>query len=344
MNYHTFITVVYTRLSKLKFLILGIGVLAALCCFIYTKTIPKVYSSRATVFPLNASNDNAGAASALTSLLGLSETPKSFIQEASINIVDLALSRNTREAVALETIPTLGNKSVAVLVIEEYNKRKPFYKSTINIPESKEMLAAVGANLLKDHFFAKINKNGILEINFNTTSEALVGPVSYIFVDKISEFYKELKIKKAKRDYDFMCEKVDSLELVLASYDKSAIGMSNTTLFVAPDKLQFQLPKQNLSNEKSRVMRQRDMSAENKEEALWRLQKETPIIAMLDKPDAPYDTYKPSAMLYSAIGFMISIILAVMTLIFVPLYRFIKFEIRKSVFETPNSSIDFTSE
>ncbi len=332
MNYQTFITVVYTRISKLKFLILGIGVLAALCCFIYTKTIPKVYSSRATVFPLNASNDNAGAASALTSLLGLSETPKSFIQEASINIVDLALSRNTREAVALELVPALGNKSVAVLVIEEYNKKKPFYKSSIKIPESKEMLAAVGGNLLKDNFFAKINKNGILEINFNTTSEAFVGPVSYIFVDKISEFYKELKIKKAKRDYDFMCEKVDSLELVLATYDKSAIGMSNTTLFVAPDKLQYQLPKQNLSNEKSRVMRQRDMSAENREEALWRLQKETPIIAMLDKPDAPYDTTKPSAILYGAIGFIISIVLLIFILIFIPTYRFIKSEIRASVF------------
>ncbi len=332
MNYQKFITVVYARLSKLKFLILGVGVLVALCCFIYVKTLPKLYSSKATVFPLNASNDNAGAASALSSLLGLAETPKSFIQEASINIVDLALSRNTREAVALELIPALGNKSVAVLVIEEYNNRKPFFKSSINIPESKEMLAAVGANLLKDNFFAKINKNGILEINYSTTNEALVGPVSYIFVDKISEFYKELKIKKAKRDYDFMCEKVDSLELVLASYDKSAVGMANTTLFVAPDKLQYQLPKQNLSNEKSRVMRQRDMSAENREEALWRLQKETPIIAMLDKPDAPYDTFKPSAILYAAIGFMISVVLIVIILIFIPTYRFIKSEIRAAVF------------
>lgn len=332
MNYHKFITVVYARISKLKFLILSIGVLVALCCFIYAKTLPKVYSSKATVFPLNASNDNAGAASALSSLLGLAEAPKSFIQEASINIVDLALSRNTREAVALELIPALQNKSVAVLVIEEYNKRKPFYKSSIKIPDSKEMLAAVGANLLKENFFAKINKNGILEINYSTNNEALVGPVSYIFVDKISEFYKELKIKKAKRDYDFMCEKVDSLESVLASFDKSAIGMSNTTLFVAPDKLQYQLPKQNLSNEKSRVMRQRDMSAENREEALWRLQKETPIIAILDKPDAPYDTTKPSAILYGGIGFLMSIFLMIFILIFIPTYRYIKSEIRASVF------------
>jgi hypothetical protein len=89
VNYQTFITVVYTRLSKLKFLILGIGVLVALSCFIYTKTIPKVYSSRATVFPLNASNDNAGAASALGGAAGAISNASAAIG-ASLNKLGLA--------------------------------------------------------------------------------------------------------------------------------------------------------------------------------------------------------------------------------------------------------------
>lgn len=333
MNYKLFISTVYTRLSRLKYFILIVSVLVATVCFIYCKFIPKVYTSKATVFPLNATNDNTNAASALSSMLGLTETPKSFIQEASINIVDLALSRNTREAVALERIPQMENKTIAELMIDEYNKRKAIYKPSISVPSKNETLAAIGGDLLKDNFFAKINKNGILEINFTTTNESMVGPVSYMFVEKISAFYKELKMRKAKLDYDFMSLKVDSLESVLKSFDNTAIGMSNTTMFVAPDKLQYQLPKENLGNEKSRVMRQRDLSTDNREEALWRLQKVTPIIAMLDKPDPPYETYKPSSLMYAVIGFMLSFILITLALIALPTYHYLKSEIKRVVLQ-----------
>ncbi len=333
MNYKSFISTVYTRLSRLKYFILIMGILVATVCFIYCKNIPKVYTSKATVFPLNATNDNANAASALSNMLGLTETPKSFIQEASINIVDLALSRNTREAVALERIPQMENKTIAELMINEYNKRKAIYKPSISVPSQNELLAAIGGDLLKGNFFAKINKNGILEINFSTTNENMVGPVSYMFVEKISAFYKELKMRKAKLDYDFMSLKVDSLESVLQSFDKTAIGMSNTTMFVASDKLQYQLPKENLGNEKSRVMRQRDLSTDNREEALWRLQKVTPIIAMLDKPDPPYETYKPSSIIYAVIGFFLSIILITLALIALPTYHYLKSEIKRVVLQ-----------
>ncbi len=306
--------------------------------FFYCKRIPTVYTAKATVFPLNASNDNANAASALTNMLGLSETPKSFIQEASINIVDLAQSRNTREAVSLERLPEIGNKTIAELMIEEYNKHKPFFKPSIAKPANDKALAAIGGNLLKDGFFAKINKNGILEINCSSTDVKLVGPISYVFVEKISAFYKELKIKKAKLDYDFMSIKVDSLDLVLSSFDVRAISMSNTTMFVAPDKLQYQLPKENLANNKNKVMRQRDLDMDNKEEALWRLQKVTPIIAILDKPDPPYDAKKPSSIMYAIIGFFLGIAFCIFLFSIGLIYRYLKSEIKRAVFESDNKS------
>lgn len=333
MNYDTFIRKAYDRISKMKFIILSIAVVSAVMVFFYCKSTPKIYSSTATVFPLNATNDNAGAASALSSLLGLSETPKSFIQEASINIVDLALSRNTREAVAMVAIPNMSGKTIAELVINEYNQHKPFYKKSIALPSDSIQLAATGAKLLKETYAASINKNGILEIHYASTNAALLKEVTYVFVDKISTFYKELKIRKAKLDYDFMNEKVDSLELILAGFDKDAISMSNTTLFVPTDKLQYQMPKLNLSSEKSRVMRQRDLATDNREEALWRLQKVTPIIAMLDKPEPPFDEYKPSAVLYALITMMAVSLLLVLLLIALPLASFLKTSIKDSLFQ-----------
>jgi hypothetical protein len=286
---------------------------------------------------LTATNDNSGATSQLSAILGISETPKSFSQEASINIVELAQSRNTREAVALQRLPDFGNKTIAALLIENFNSTRSLFEPAIKMPADSITLAATGGNLLKAGFSARINKNGILEINFSSTDMKLVAPVSYQFIEKISEFYKELKMKKAKLDYDFTLRKIDSLETVLNVYDKKAVRMANTTLFVSPEKIEYQIPKENLVNEKDRVMRQRDASANNREEALWRLQKVTPIIAILDKPDPPYDIKKPSALLYAVIGFILGIIIAACLVISGNLYRYAKAEAKKAILGSPDA-------
>jgi uncharacterized protein involved in exopolysaccharide biosynthesis len=329
---HELIKKIFLRISRFKILIVLGGITGAVLMVIYTMRVDPVYTSRATVFPLNASPDNSAATSALSSMLGLSETPKSFSQEASINIVELAQSRNTREAVALQRLPDHGNRRIASLLIENYNKTKESFQSKIKEPVDTMELAALGGNLLKPDFAAKINKNGILEINYSSRDISLVSPISYQFIDKISEFYKELKIKKARLDYDFTVNKIDSLDKVLDSFDRKAIHLSNTTLFVAADKLEFQIPKENLVNEKDRVSRQRDASTNNREEALWRLQKVTPIIAILDKPDPPFDTKKPSAFIFAMIGFILGAILLTGVVVSGILYSYAKEEAKKAIF------------
>lgn len=321
----------FFRVSRFKLLILIGGLAGALLLFIYARRVEPIYTSRATVFPLNAPQDNSAATSALTSMLGLSETPKSFSQEASINIVELAQSRNTREAVAMQRLKDHGNKTIAVLLIDNYNKTKSSFQPAIKMPVDSAKLFAIGGNLLKPDFNAKINKNGILEINYSSKDFSLVGPITYQFIDKISEFYKELKIRKAKLDYDFTLNKIDSLEKVLNIFDRKAIHMANTTLFVAPEKIQYQIPKENLVNEKDRVLRQRDASANNREEALWRLQKVTPIIAILDNPDPPYDIKKPSSLIYALIGFIVGIILAIAFCVTDLFYKYAKAEVKKAI-------------
>lgn len=331
MTYQQLIKGIFNRVRRIKLLVLLVGLILAVLLFFYARKAAPVYVSRASVFPLTASNDNSAAASALSGLLGLSETPKSFSQDASINIVELALSRNTREAVAMEKMPAFGNKTVAQLMIEDYNQGKRFYESAISVPADSVDLAAVGANLLKLAFSARINKNGILETNFAATNQKLVQPVSYLFIDKISAFYRELKIKKAQQDYDFTVKKVDSLDLVLGVYDQKAVRMANTTLFVTPEKMEYQIPKENLVNEKDRVRRQRDAAAGNREEALWRLQKVTPIISILDKPDPPFDIKKPSAMMYGLVGLAVGMLLALLIGVSDILYRYMMTEAKKAI-------------
>ena len=323
---------IFLRIGRYKFIIILGGVVLAALLYFYAKQSHTVYTSRASVFPLTSSSDNSTANSTLSSILGISDAPKSFSQEASINIVELALSRNTREAVALTPMPQFANRTIAELLIDNFNKTKSFFGESIKMPTDNTKLAAIGGGLLKSGIFAKINKNGILEINFSCTSEELVGPISYVFIDKISEFYKELKIKKARIDYDFTISKIDSLDHVLAGYDKKAIHMANTTLFVPSDKIEFNIPKENLVGEKDRVQRQRDASANNREEALWRLQKVTPIIATLDKPDPPYEVQKTSGVLYASLGFFIGCLLTAVIMVAGLLYNYAKWEMNKAIF------------
>jgi hypothetical protein len=117
---------IYLRVGKFKLLIFLAGVVMAAGMFYYARLIPTVYTTKATVFPLTASNETSSASNAITTLLGGSDAPKSFSQEASINIVELAQSRNTREAVALRRLPEFGNKMIAELLIDSYNQSKFF--------------------------------------------------------------------------------------------------------------------------------------------------------------------------------------------------------------------------
>ncbi len=313
------------KIYHVRLLIFITGILFAMAMFFYAKTSTIVYTSRATVFPLNSSSDNSPS-NAITSLLGLTDATKSFSPEASINIIELAKSRNTREAVAMERIPEMGNKTIAALVIENYNQNKSFFSASVNTPQNPAALAAAGAALLEEDMTPKLNKNGILEIAYNSTNLILAEKVNYIFIDKISNFYKELRIKKALLDYNFIVAKVDSLDKVINALDGKTIGISNKTLFVAPEKLQYQMPKENLSNEKNRILQQRTASTNNREDALWRLQKATPVIEILDKPVPPFDIIKPSAILYALMGLIGGMVLAIIVSISSISYRYVRNE------------------
>ena len=101
------------RLKKFSWLILLLAIGFAGFFYYMAKQSLVLYTSKATVFPLNSSGDNSVTSSTISNILGLSDAPKSFSGEASINIVELATSRRTREAVAMERIPSMQNKSIA---------------------------------------------------------------------------------------------------------------------------------------------------------------------------------------------------------------------------------------
>ena len=320
------------RITKFSWLILIIAIGFGGFFYYMAKQSLVYFTSKATVFPLNSSGDNSVTSSTISNILGLSDAPKSFSGEASINIVELATSRRTREAVSIERIPSMKNKTISELLIEEYNTHTGFMQNQkINMPTDSLQLSNTGSNLLRGGFSAKINKNGILELYFSNTNQQIVREVSYVFINKISSFYIDLKKKKAQIDYEFAVKKADSLSHVLNSLDQHAIELDETTFFTNEDLKRYSLPKFNLAQDKSTVQSQYYYAVNNREAAAYKLQKETPIIEPLDKPEPPYDAIQVSTTFYTLIGLILGTLIGLLLVSWKILKKFLSEELNKAI-------------
>jgi hypothetical protein len=319
------------RIRRYKFLIVAAGLLLAVLAFFYASSKRSTYTAKATLFPLTSPTDNAISNSMLNGILGLSDAPKSFSNEATINIIELALSRRIREAVAITRLPQFDNKRVAELLIADINEHQSLFAKAVSVPADSTLLAIKGGELLKPVINAKMSKNGVLEFYYTGTNEAFITPVSNVLIEKLSAFYVELKRQKALDDYNFTLDKIDSLQRMINMVDRDAIGMQKRTMFTPGELLEYAIPKENISSEKTRILRQRDMYINNRDEAVWRLQKVTPIIAVLDKPTPPFDKKTQPFFLLIIIGFIGGCILATFIVLFTPLLQYARQELYKSI-------------
>ncbi len=331
MNNIDLIKQLLKRLRKYSWLIVVIALIFGALFFYMAKQSVMLFTSTATVFPLSSSNTNS-TGTAISNLLGLTDAPKSFTEDASINIVELANSRRTREAVAMEKIPSMHNKTISELLIEENNKYTGFMQNNaIKKPLDSLRQINIASELLKGAFSAKINKNGILELHFSNSNQQLVREVSYVYIDKLSGFYIDLKKKKAQIDYEFSIKKADSLLLVLNALDKRAISQDETTFFTNEERQRFSLPKINLAQDKATVQSQYYYAVNNRESAAYRLQKETPIIEPLDRPEPPYDPVKKSKIIYTLIGLILGGFLAVLVVSWKIINKYLGDELNRAI-------------
>lgn len=319
------------RLKKYGWIIIVIAVIFGGFFFYMAKQSVMLFTSTATVFPLSSSN-NTTTSSAISNLLGLTDAPKSFTEDASINIVELANSRRTREAVAMEKIPSMKNKTISELLIEENNKYTGFMQNDfIETPMDSLRQINIASNLLKGAFSAKINKNGILELHFSNSNQKLVREVSYVYIEKLSTFYIDLKKKKAQIDYEFSVKKADSLLQILNALDKRAVALDESTFFTNDELKRYSLPKVNLAQDKATVQSQYYYAVNNRESAAYRLQKETPIIEPLDRPEPPYDPIKKSKIIYTIIGMILGGFLGVLAVSWKVINKYLSDELSKAI-------------
>jgi hypothetical protein len=332
MNTVELIKKLIDRIKKFSWVIVLMGLLFAGFFYYLAKQNVRVYIARSTVFPLNATNENSVSGNAISSILGLADAPKSFTADASINIVELATSRRTREAVAMSKMPQFGNKTIAELLIEENNKHTGFMQSVvIKMPTDSLSLANTASAMLKPAFSAKVGKNGILELIYQNSSAELAKDVSYVYINKLSEFYIDLKKKKAQIDYEFAVRKADSLKKVLDVLDAKAVALDEKTFFTDEQLKRFSIPKINLQSEKQAVQSQYYYAINNRESAAYKLQKETPIIEPLDKPEPPFDVVQKSKIMYALVGAFLGVFLGLILISWKVISNYLGNELNKAI-------------
>ena len=332
MNNFELIKQLLLRLKRFSWVIILIALGFGGFFYFMAKRSILLYTAKATVFPLNSSTDNNVSGSTIGNILGLSSVNTSFSGEASINIVELATSRRTREAVAMQHVTSMENKLVSELLIEENNRHTGFMQND-PLPDKPDSLQLVNiaSNMLLAGFQAKISKNGILELYFTNSNPGIVREITYIYIDKLSSFYIDLKKKKAQIDFEFAVKKADSLLTVLENLDKHAVALDESTFFTNEELKRYSLPKQNLAQDKSVVQSQYYYAVNNREAAAYRLQKETPIIEPLDRPEPPYDVIKKSAAFYSIIGLFLGALIGIILVSWKIASKYISDELNRAV-------------
>jgi hypothetical protein len=85
-------------------------------------------------------------------------------------------------------LPAFGNKTIAELLIEDHNSHKSFFEKDTRLPSDSIAAAVAGAEFLKTGIVAKMSKNGVLELYFSHPNSSLITPISYVLIDKVSQF------------------------------------------------------------------------------------------------------------------------------------------------------------
>lgn len=332
---------IVSRLKRFKWLILLAGLLFGLGMYYYAKKIPPTYTSFASLFPVSLNSQSLTADGGLGAILGKSGSGGSInIGEANINFNDLAMSRTSSEAVALTKVPEFAYESVAVLLINEYNKKLKPWQEKIIIPKNSEELMIIGGSFVRGGLQTKVSKTGAIELRFTNTNPDLLTPISNIIIDKLSQFYIDLKITKARNDYNFMLKKKDSIESALKVIENKLVRMNNTTMFVNDKKLQYTIPQENALADRDRLRSMRVSAYNSLEDALWRLQRVTPIIKILDKPLPPHSVSATSTKIYAGIGFLIGALLSTLIVISDLLFKFLTAQVNKSLQFTTDTTAD----
>lgn len=293
------------------------GLIGGALAFLYVHNSKTRYIGELN-FVLSGSSSASGLAG-LAGLAGvnLSNTSGDGAFEGD-NIIELLKSQRIIKRSLFQLLPD-GSDVLINLFISESGMREawdknayikkylPFPKSISAVnPVQDSLIVEIQAALVKGYInVGKADKKlNFYNVKTKTTNELLSVVLTKSLVSEATNFYIETKTKTANDNLNMLKHEADSLRTLLGSAVNSAAQAADQTF-----NLNAALQVNRTGMQKSQVQAQVLVAAygevvKNLEIAKITLQKETPLVQIIDSPFIPLKALRKSALIYSIAGFI----------------------------------------
>lgn len=320
----------FIRYLKQKRLLLIIAGVAGLAVGIFYSSFKKpVYTSNLT-FSLEEEDKLSGAGVLnLASQFGFDLGGTGSTLFSGDNVIELL---NSRRIVQKTLLKRYGNTNVSyadvfldISGIREAKKLpRPYFliEQETGITRQQDSLLKVMYESITETWLQvdKPNKRfDIYQVTFKSLDEKFSKLFTEELVGVMSDFYTEIKTKKAKYNVSILQKRVDSLYngYINSLYGKAALSDAN----VNPA---FQVPLVGIQKKQTEVSVTGAAYSEllkNLEIAKYTLLKQTPLIQIIDTPEYPLDKKKHSFVYYGLLGMLGLVFLTIIFLFVLKITR-----------------------
>jgi capsule polysaccharide export protein KpsE/RkpR len=312
-------------LSKWKFIII-IGFIGASIGIAKAWFTKPTYIAKLTFSVENEKSNSLGSYAGLASMAGIDLGGSGGSMFSSDNIMSIMTSRKMIVNTLLSPITVDAKKTT---LIEYYLSFNHLYDKWVNKPKLMKLKFGLGLNpyklsRLQDSILTDIHsvlikkvisinkpdkKLSLIEANCTSTNEIFSKVFLETLSSQVTDFYIGIKTKRQKENVDILQNKADSLYKAMSNSMYRGASLADQNLNMAKqiagvDRQKKQIDMQVASTAYTEIIK-------NLEMAKITLQKETPLIQVIDQPVLPLQKEKASRLKGLLVGGLLAGFLAI---------------------------------
>ncbi|QXV67474.1 lipopolysaccharide biosynthesis protein [Mucilaginibacter achroorhodeus] len=315
---------------KRKWLIIFVcGIIGGALALSYAIFKKNVYKAECTFVLQDGGSGGLGQYAGLASLAGINIESGDDGLFKGDNIFELYRSRTMIMKTLLTEVNFQGKKEMLIDRYIDNNKlRKQWEKQklgNIQFKGSPDKFSRLQDSLVTD-IVKKLNKSdlsvvkpdkklSIIHVTLKSTDELFAQAFTNQIVKNVNDFYSQTKTKKSKFNVALLQKQADSVKAVINSSISSAASSLDASPNANPQLLVLKVPSQRKQVDLQTSAAVYGEIVKNLEISKLALQKETPLIEVIDPPILPLESNKLGKKIALVGGFAIAAILAAFVLV-----------------------------
>lgn len=307
--------------------ILIISIIGAVSGFIFSIAKPTMYTATCSfVLETGDKSDGLGQYASMASLAGLSFSSGGGLFQGD-NILELYNSRSMIEKTLLSTGTFNGKNELLIdRYIDSYQLRKEWGKHTniksINFNGDPLLFNRVQDSIVTDltkQFKLKYlsvtkpdKKLSIIIVDVKSYDELFAKAFANKIVENVNTFFVQTKTKKSSENIKILKHQADSVRRVLNSAISGVANALDAAPNASPEMLSLRVPSQKRQIDVQASTAVYSEIMKNLEVSRISLNKETPLIQLIDMPVLPLDNNRILKVIGTATGFGIFVVLGIL--------------------------------